>query len=332
MKQIQQYLKKHGFKAYHPKAVLFDMDGVLFDSMPNHASSWHKAMEQCGLKMAKSEAYLYEGMRGVETIKLKARQQWKREISDEEAQRMYELKTTYFAQCPPAPKMDGVEKLMRRIKSSGMKIGIVTGSGQHTLLDHLQQAFPGLINQELIVSGFDVQHGKPDPEPYLVGLRKTGVHPWEAIVIENAPLGVRAAVAAQILTVAVNTGPLPDTLLKREGANLIVKRMADVEALWGQLAQSQKSIVPVSHNEKWDTQYHNILSYIKQNAHRPSKHKPEDLKMVNWIKYNKKRLASGTLPEARKNQFLKLLDIMKNYQRINQWAYVKEPQQLDLDL
>ena len=70
MKQIQQYLKKHGFKAYHPKAVLFDMDGVLFDSMPNHASSWHKAMEQCGLKMAKREGYLYEGMGGVETIKL----------------------------------------------------------------------------------------------------------------------------------------------------------------------------------------------------------------------------------------------------------------------
>ena len=113
-----------------------------------------------------------------------------------------------------------------------MKIGIVTGSGQHTLLDHLQQAFPGLINQELIVSGFDVQHGKPDPEPYLVGLRKTGVPPWEAIVIENAPLGVRAAVAAQILTVAVNTGPLPDHSLTDVGADLLLPSLYRLCRQW----------------------------------------------------------------------------------------------------
>ena len=73
---IQRYLEKHGFGQFCPKAVLFDMDGVIYNSMPNHAYSWHKTMASIGIDMTEDEAYQYEGMRGVETIKLKARQQW----------------------------------------------------------------------------------------------------------------------------------------------------------------------------------------------------------------------------------------------------------------
>ena len=89
MHEIESYKQKHGFRQFCPKAVLFDMDGVIYNSMPNHAYSWHKAMASFDIDMTPEEAYLYEGMRGVETIKLKARQQWQRELSDEEAQRMY---------------------------------------------------------------------------------------------------------------------------------------------------------------------------------------------------------------------------------------------------
>ena len=150
---------------------------------------------------------------------------------------MYTLKTQYFADCPPAQKMAGVESLMQKIKDSNMTIGVVTGSGQHTLLDRLEQSFPGLLKRELMVTSMDVKRGKPDPEPYLAGLQKVGAEPWEAIVIENAPLGVRAAVAAHIFTIAVNTGPLPDQRLRDEGANVVAKCMAEVEAQWGLLTE-----------------------------------------------------------------------------------------------
>ena len=84
----------------------------------------------------------------------------------------------------------------------------------------------------MIVSSFDVKRGKPNPEPYLKGLVKAGVKPWEAIVVENAPLGVRAAQAAKIFTVAVNTGPLPDKMLADEGADLIFDHMTDFRDQW----------------------------------------------------------------------------------------------------
>ena len=58
-----------------------------------------------------------------------------------------------------------------------------------------------------------------------MGLKKAGVNPWEAIVIENAPLGVEAGVAANIFTVAVNTGPLNDQILLDAGADLLYPSM-----------------------------------------------------------------------------------------------------------
>ena len=237
---IQQYLEKHGFEQFCPKAVLFDMDGVIYDSMKNHAVAWHEAMDSYGLTMAYSDAYEYEGMRGVETIKLLTQQQWGKAVSDEKAKEMYQHKSRLFAEhClqTPAGIMPGIKELMQQIKDCGMKICVVTGSGQHTLLDKLLGDFPGLLSKELMVTAFDVTHGKPDPEPYIIGTRKCGVEPWETIVVENAPLGVRAAHAAHCFTIAVNTGPLPDEMLLREGADLIYPKMTALSEDFTRLRQ-----------------------------------------------------------------------------------------------
>ena len=236
-----QSIDKHGLEAFKPKAVHFDLDGVLYDSMPNHARSWHSSMAECGIDMAPEEAYKYEGMRGVETIKLLARRQWGRELTDDEAAAMYEKKAEAFRACPKAEKMDGVEELMRKIKADGLKIVVVTGSGQKSLLKRLEEEFSGLVNANLIVTSFDVEHGKPDPEPYLRGLEKAGIKPGEGIVVENAPLGVRAAVAAGIFTIAVNTGPLPDKELADEGANLVFPKMTALRDAWETLLSAARS-------------------------------------------------------------------------------------------
>ncbi len=233
---ISEYLKKHGFRQFCPKAVLFDMDGVIYDSMPAHARSWHESMDSFGLHMPPEDTYRYEGMRGVETIQLLARQQWQRELSNEEAQRMYDVKSSIFARQPQADMIPNIRALMEHIKADGLKICVVTGSGQHSLLDKLEGDLPGLVCRDLVVTSFDVTRGKPDPQPYLTGMKKAGVQPCEAIVVENAPLGVRAAVAARCFTIAVNTGPLPDQALADEGADLVLPNMKALLNLWPELA------------------------------------------------------------------------------------------------
>lgn len=115
---------------------------------------------------------------------------------------------------------------------------IVTGSGQRSLLDRLNAHFPDMFTRELMVTAFDVKLGKPNPEPYLMALKKAGIAPNEAVVIENAPLGVRAAVSADIFTIAVNTGPLPEHALLDEGANLLLPSMQALAEGWCELVDA----------------------------------------------------------------------------------------------
>jgi HAD superfamily hydrolase (TIGR01509 family) len=134
---------------------------------------------------------------------------------------------------PEAKMMPGIQDLMKKIHADGLSIGVVTGSGQRPLIERLLHDFSDYLDESRIVTAYDVKRGKPYPDPYLMGLEKAGnLKPWEAIVVENAPLGVKAGVAARIFTIAVNTGPLEDDILKNAGANLVFPTMVSLAEHW----------------------------------------------------------------------------------------------------
>lgn len=229
---IQNYLRTRQYDKLRLKAVLFDMDGVLFDSMKNHATAWHEAMKRYGMDLSREEAYLHEGRTGAATINIVSLRQRKHEATDDEIKEIYHTKSDIFNSLPTAERMPGAYELLKQVKADGLIPMVVTGSGQLSLIDRLNNNFPDIFKAELMVTAFDVKYGKPNPEPYLMALQKARIAPNEAIVIENAPLGIRAGVAAGIFTVAVNTGPLPDETLQAEGANLLFHSMKEFEANW----------------------------------------------------------------------------------------------------
>ena len=202
---INNYLQSHGYNTINLKAVLFDMDGVLFNSMPNHAESWHKVMLRFGFGLSRDEAYMHEGRTGASTINIVSRRERGHDATEEEIKAIYQAKTEEFNKCPMAERMPGAYEVLTKIKEEGLIPMVVTGSGQTSLLDRLNHNFPGIFKKELMVTAFDVKYGKPNPEPYLMALKKAHLQPNEALVIENAPLGVQAGVAAGIFTIAVNT-------------------------------------------------------------------------------------------------------------------------------
>ena len=234
--QIKSFIDNHGLGTFRPKAVLFDMDGVLYDSMPNHAIAWQKSMAQFGISMTAEDAYATEGARGIDTIRKFAKMQLHKEISYEESQKMYDVKTEIFHGMPEAPIFDGVIRLMTLIRQSGLTIGIVTGSGQRPLIQRLLTDFGDFITAERIVTAYDVTHGKPAPDPYLMGAAKAGAKPHECIVVENAPLGVKAGVAAGCFTIAVNSGPLPDSILSDCGAHIVLPSISRLADIWEEVS------------------------------------------------------------------------------------------------
>ena len=235
---ISRYLKHHGHSDIRLKAVLFDMDGVLFNSMPYHADAWHKVMERRGLHLSREEAYMHEGRTGAATINIVYQRQYGQDATPELIESIYAEKSAEFNKHPEPGRMPGSWEILQKIKAEGLTPILVTGSGQHSLLDRLAHNFPGMFQREHMVTAFDVRYGKPNPEPYLMGLEKAGIKANEAIVVVNAPIGVQAGVAAGIFTIAVNTGPLDAQVLLDAGANLLFPSMQALNENWEKLQQA----------------------------------------------------------------------------------------------
>ena len=209
-------------------AVLFDMDGVLYDSMPNHSVAWTLAMEHFGMRMTPHDVYLNEGATGFDTVSRISLRERGRAASDDEVREIYSYKAALFRNMSPAGIMQGSKEVIRKMADLGLQILVVTGSGQNSLIEGVQRDFKGYIVRERMVTSFDVKRGKPFPDPYLKGLEIAKVDAREAVVVENAPLGIRAAVAAGIDTIAVNTGPLEDSILLSEGPVLLLHSMMEL--------------------------------------------------------------------------------------------------------
>lgn len=218
---LDRYLQLQGHKALQLRAVLFDMDGVLFDSMPFHAEAWSQVMQEAGFDFSREDVYMNEGRTGADTINTASIAQFGHPSTPEQIEALCKAKCDIFATYPPTPRMKGALELVQKVKACGLMPMIVTGSGTPTLLDRIQSNFPTLFYEKHIVTSFNVKRGKPHPDPYLLALEKGGLAPNEAIVIENAPLGVTAGVAAGLFTIAANTGPLKDNILSDAGASLV---------------------------------------------------------------------------------------------------------------
>jgi HAD superfamily hydrolase (TIGR01509 family) len=230
---FKEYLAKNERECFDIRAILFDMDGVLYDSMKYHAQAWLQTMTEYELPATYDEFFMHEGRTGNSTINLVIRRTHGRDATDKEKTAIYKRKSELFGQYNKGEVIPDVKDILKAVKTAGLKRVLVTGSGQKSLLENLNANFPDMFQPEQMITAFDVRHGKPHPEPYLMGLQKAGgLQPHQAIVIENAPMGVEAAVAAGIFTIAVNTGPLPNKVLWDAGANIVLPSMKDLLAHW----------------------------------------------------------------------------------------------------
>ena len=194
------------------RAYFFDMDGVLFNSMPHHAIAWEEVMKEHDLPFTAYDCYLNEGRTGESVIREAMWKARNRDATPDEIKQIYTEKSERFnllaQQAGGTVVIDGVAEVLRYVQSTGSQIWVVTGSGMRSLLDNLNNALPPIFQRDRMITAFDVTHGKPDPEPYLKAWERSGLPKEQCFVIENAPLGIRSGKAAGLTVYAVNTGIL----------------------------------------------------------------------------------------------------------------------------
>ena len=194
------------------RAYFFDMDGVLFNSMPHHAIAWEEVMKEHDLSFTAYDCYLNEGRTGESVIREAMWKARNRDATPDEIKQIYTEKSELFnllaQQAGGTVVIDGVAEVLRYVQSTGSQIWVVTGSGMRSLLDNLNNALPPVFQRDRMITAFDVTHGKPDPEPYLKAWERSGLKKKQCFVIENAPLGIRSGKAAGLTVYAVNTGIL----------------------------------------------------------------------------------------------------------------------------
>ena len=210
--------------------VFFDMDGVLYDSMKNHEVTWIESFRIAGIDFSAQQAYLNEGRTGNSTIHHIYRMQKGRDATEQECQLIYNEKTRLMALQPQAPMLPGMKQLIEALREHDVTVLVVTGSRQPLLLDKLSNDYGFEPHQ--IISGYNVTHGKPHPEPYLKARQRSGADAVDCVVVENAPLGIQSAKAAGIYTIAVNTGILTNECLWEQGCDELFASTTSLSTQW----------------------------------------------------------------------------------------------------
>lgn len=229
------------------KAALVDMDGTLYDSMPLHSRAWHRLMGEIGIHAPEDEFYLDEGMTGEATINKLAMKEWGKTLSKEECEALYARKARYFREYEAPKVMHGAKRVIDELMNRGIVCVLVTGSGQNSLLNRLEDDFQGAFPPDRRVTSRDVKNGKPHPEPFMRGAALAGVKPEECMAIDNAPLGVESAHRAGTLAIGVCTGPIPADVLKAAGAVKVYGSMDELaDHLDDLLAEDARAVHPQS--------------------------------------------------------------------------------------
>ena len=174
---INRYLQNHQPPQLSPKAVLFDMDGVLYDSMRFHAKAWKEVSEKHHLKATIEDFYLFEGRTGEGTINELFLRTFNREATEEEKKSIYKEKAYLFNQYNDGTPMPGAAELLNKVKAYGIQRVLVTGSGQKTLIDKLEHSYPGIFSPEKMarIKRYASAGNKPFRE-------MEGLFSWELLV------------------------------------------------------------------------------------------------------------------------------------------------------
>jgi beta-phosphoglucomutase len=202
-----------------PRAVLWDMDGTLIDSMPYHWRAWQDTLRQINRHVEHGVWNQTAGMRNSEIISLLFP-----DLSPEQAQYVDQAKEERYRELIELQGIEllpGVGEWIQRFQTAGWKQAMASSAPPENVAAvahalHLNGTFGAMI------SGTDVRNGKPDPDIFLAAAQRLNVPPQHCLVIEDASAGIEAAHRAGMKAIGVlNTQP-------QLQADLVIKSLQEL--------------------------------------------------------------------------------------------------------
>jgi HAD superfamily hydrolase (TIGR01509 family) len=184
------------------KAVIFDMDGVLTDSMQYHIASWKYAFRKFHIFPTEEDIRLLEGMSYSETINFLS-EKYDVKLKKAQKEEIYRIKKEKLSEIFTYKVYPQIPKLLGILKNKHVRLALASGAHKELVENIVNKFFKGFF--EAVISGDDVKNGKPHPEPYLKAAKKLGCDFKSIRVIENAPLGIESAKKAHLTTFAIQT-------------------------------------------------------------------------------------------------------------------------------
>ncbi|MBX9571949.1 MAG: HAD family phosphatase [Candidatus Obscuribacterales bacterium] len=207
------------------KAVIFDVDGTLVDSVDLHAEAWRQAFAKYGKNINFQAARDQIGKGGNELMPhffgKKELEQFGSEMKEFRAKL---FKDKFIDKVKPFPE---VRELLLRIKKEGKKIAVGSSAHKDELEHYLKIAdIKDLV--DITTSADDIERAKPHPDVFQFILRKLDLLPGDTIVVGDSPYDAEAAGKAQIQTIGVRCGGFDENTLYEAGVIAIYDSPADI--------------------------------------------------------------------------------------------------------
>ncbi|MEE7460419.1 HAD family hydrolase [Methylobacterium fujisawaense] len=215
------------------RAVIFDIDGTLLDSVDLHARAWVEAFAHFGVQTGFAEVRRQIGKGGDELMPVfLSEERIAREGETIEAYRSDLFKRRYLSEVRPFP---GVRPLFEHIRSAGLKIALAS-SGKRSEVEHYTEILEIGDLVDVATSSDDADRSKPHPDIFEAALAKLdGVPPDAIIVVGDTPYDAEAAAKAGLRTVGLLCGGFPEADLRAAGCAAIYR---DPEDLLDRFAES----------------------------------------------------------------------------------------------
>ncbi len=184
------------------KAILFDMDGVIVDTLHYHYLAWDRMFQEFGGRVSKHTVLLHEGRNSREIIPILMKEAGVY-LPDDQWDEFIDKKRKYYRSIVQVNYFPKVFEVITELRNRGLKTALVTASARKNMEKSIPADKQRLFNA--ILTAEDFTNAKPNPEPYLKAQQILNVELNECVVVENAPLGIESAKNAGMICIAVET-------------------------------------------------------------------------------------------------------------------------------